>query len=116
MITDEEQTLIAEGSEDCPRRNPLRVDLISQSEGNTKNVFLQSLISYAPLTIFGFCAILLDVVFEAPGAINCISVLDQADWKNASEITISSLRGVRNHYNLIVAYAIIKGVCIALQV
>ena len=94
----------------------VRVEVVPHTTNTTKNTFLQGLVNYAPLTLFGFCAILLDVVFEAPSAINCLTILNSADWTKMPEKVIHSLSGVRQHYNLVIAYAVVKGACIALQV
>ena len=94
----------------------VRVEVVPHTTNTTKNTFLQGLVNYAPLTLFGFCAILLDVVFEAPSAINCLTILNSADWTKMPESVIYNLIGVRQHYNLVIAYALVKGACIALQV
>ena len=76
------------------------------------------IIELVPLILFGFGAMILDL-FDIPGAIECKSLLTNGTYEDLYT-NHTQLRDVRDEaitdYNLIEAYAILKGTYIAIQV
>lgn len=72
---------------------------------------------YIPLFLFGFLAILLDMVFEFPGAVTCLELnFNTTSWRKAHGDLAKILDEVDTYYRLIVAYGILKAVCLILLV
>ena len=86
--------------------------------GNTQTMaFLHRIVKFFPLTLFGLCAVLLGVVFEAPGAFTCINIINYSNWTLPDSTTAPKLKAeVLEYYRLVISYAFLKPACITIQV
>ena len=76
------------------------------------------IIELVPLILFGFGAMILDL-FDIPGAIECKTLLANSTYEDlyTNHTQLSDVRDEAiTDYNLIEAYAILKGTYIAIQV